>query len=155
LLIILRAWQRLYKNLTTRDINRETLHTLLTPLDIKILEVLCEKGPGNLSKIAKAVGVSRSVLEFRLRRMKLNPKIYLRIQTSVYHTNIGLKKAVVFVTAKGGMEQVLFECLRCNGFWMYVCRTFGFKEGYVAVYAVPVEHCKELEEFLYELQNLE
>lgn len=130
------------------------MHSYLTSLDIKILEALCEHGPRNLSKVAKAAGISRSALEFRLKRMRSNPKIFLAIHTSVYHTNIGLKKAVIFMTAKSGMEQILFEALKCNGFWMYVCRTFGFREGCVAVYAVPAEHCKKLEEFIYELEKL-
>jgi DNA-binding Lrp family transcriptional regulator len=73
---------------------------------------------------------------------------------SVYHTKIGLKKAFVIVKAQPGMEQVLFECLKANGFWLYICRSYGMGEGCTAIYALPVDHCQEFEEFVYELKRL-
>jgi DNA-binding Lrp family transcriptional regulator len=123
-------------------------------MDIKILEALCEHGPRNLTRVAKAVGISRYALEFRVRRMKLNPQLFLRMLTSVYHTKIGLKKAVAFIEAKPGMEQHLFDCLKINDYWLYVCRSYGMGEGCTAIYAVPADHCNELEEFIYEMKRL-
>jgi DNA-binding Lrp family transcriptional regulator len=130
------------------------MRPLLTTTDVKILEALCKYSPRNLSKVAKAVGISRHALEFRLRRMKSNPEIFLRIHTSVYHTNIGLKKAVVFLEAEPGMEHLLFECLKSNEFWLYICRTFGMGEGCIAIYAIPADHYNEFEEFIYKLKRL-
>lgn len=92
------------------------MHAPLTAIDIKILEALCEHSPRNLSKVAKVVGISRYALEFRLRRMKSSPQVFLKMFTSIYHTRIGLKKAVVFIEAQPGMEQFLFEILKINGF---------------------------------------
>lgn len=86
--------------------------------------------------------------------MKSDPHFFLRIHTSVYHTNIGLRKAVVFLEANPGMEQFLYDCLLINKFWLYVCRSYGMGEGCTAVYAVPVENCSELEEFLHSLTSL-
>ena len=130
------------------------MRSLLTATDIKILEALCKYSPRNLSKVAKIAGISRHALEFRLRRMKSNPNIFLRMHASVYHTKIGLKKNVVFIEAKPGMEQLLFECLKSNGFWLYISRSFGMGEGCTGIYAIPAEHCKEFEEFIYEMEKL-
>ncbi|MEM2105887.1 MAG: Lrp/AsnC family transcriptional regulator [Candidatus Bathyarchaeia archaeon] len=127
---------------------------LLTSVDIKILQALCEVGPRNLSKVARIVGIPRHRLDFRLKQMQSNSQFFLRIHTCVYHTKIGLRKAVVFMRAKPGMEQLLFDCLKVNGFWLYVCRSYGMGEGCTAVYAVPAERRREFEEFIYEIRRL-
>ncbi|MBS7281307.1 MAG: AsnC family protein, partial [Candidatus Freyarchaeota archaeon] len=126
----------------------------MTALDVRILQALYELGPRNLSKVAEFVGVSRRRLASRLKYMQSDPKFFLRLYTCIYHTNIGLKKAVVVCKARSGMEQLLFDCLLVNGFWLYVCRSYGLGEGCTAVYAVPVERCKEFEEFIYEIKRL-
>jgi DNA-binding Lrp family transcriptional regulator len=131
------------------------MHKELTSLDVKILRAMWEVGPRNLSKVAETVGIHRRTLESRIEHMKSDSKFFLRIHTSVYHTNIGLRKAVVFVEANPGMEQLLFDCLPVNPFWLYVCRSYGMGEGCTAAYAVPIEHCREFEEFMYELRRLE
>ena len=130
------------------------MRKLLNALDVKILQTLCEIGPRNLSRVARTVGMSRKTLEFRIKRMQTNPQIFLRMHTAIYHTNLGLRKAVVVTEAKPGMEQILFDCLKLNGFWLYVCRSYGMGEGCTAVYTVPIEHCHEFEEFVNEFRNL-
>jgi DNA-binding Lrp family transcriptional regulator len=130
------------------------MRKLLTAVDIKILQALCDVGPRNLSKVARIAGVRRDTLEFRIRRLKSNSQLFLSTHANIYHTNLGLKKAVVVVEAEPGMEQLLFECLKVNGFWLYVCRSYGMGEGCTAIYTVPVEHCREFEEFIHELRRL-
>lgn len=130
------------------------MRKLLTTLDIKILHALCEFGPRNLSKVARVVDIPRHTLEFRVRRMESNPQIFLRMYTSVYHTKLGLKKAFVITKAQPGMEQLLFDCLKLNGFWLYVCRSYGMGEGCTAIYALPADHREEFEEFIHELRRL-
>lgn len=127
---------------------------LLTALDVRILQALFEVGPRNLSKVARVIGISRKTLEFRIKRMRSDPHFFLRMHTSIYHTNIGLKKAVVIIEAEPGMEQLLFDSLTVNEFWLYVCRSYGMGEGCTAIYAVPIERCEELEEFIHELKRL-
>jgi len=127
---------------------------LLTALDVRILQALCEIGPRNLSKVARIAGIPRYTLEFRINRMRSNPQISLKMHTNIYHTNLGLKKAVVVMEAEPGMEQLLFECLKVNGFWLYVCRSYGMGEGCTAIYAVPAERSSEFEEFICEIKNL-
>jgi DNA-binding Lrp family transcriptional regulator len=126
----------------------------LTAVDVKILQTLCEMGPRNLSEVARKIGISRELLRFRLKRMRDDPQLFLRMHTSIYHTNLGLRKAVVVLEAEPGMEQLLFDCLLVNGFWLYVCRSYGMGEGCTAIYAVPIEHCHEFEEFIYEMTRL-
>lgn len=130
------------------------MRKLLNALDVKILHALCEFGPRNLSQIARAVGIPRHTLEFRVRRMQSNPQIFLRMYASVYHTKLGLKKAFVIAKAYPGMEHLLFDCLKVNGFWLYICRSYGMGEGCTAIYAVPIDHCEEFEEFIHELRRL-
>jgi DNA-binding Lrp family transcriptional regulator len=130
------------------------MHKLLTGLDVRILQALCEVGPRNLSKVARVVGISRKSLEFRIKRMRSNPQFFLRMHTAIYHTNLGLRKAVVVLEAEPGMEQLLFDCLLVNGFWLYVCRSYGIGESCTAIYAMPIEHCREFEEFINEIKRL-
>jgi len=130
------------------------MRKLLTALDVKILQALCEVGPRNLTKVAGTVGLSRTALEFRIRRMRSDPQFFLRIHTSVYHTNLGLRKAVVIMEAEPGKEQLLFDCLEANAFWLYVCRSYGMGEGCTAIYAIPVEYCGEFEQFVHEIRRL-
>lgn len=125
----------------------------LTALDVRILQTLCDVGPRNLSKVARAAGISRKKLDSRLKRMQSNPKVFLRVLTDIYHTNLGLRKAVVVLEAEPGMEQLLFDCLLTNGFWLYVSRSYGMGEGCTAIYTIPIEHCKEFEEFIHEMKR--
>jgi DNA-binding Lrp family transcriptional regulator len=131
------------------------MHKELTAFDIEMLRALWEIGPRNLSRVARELGIARKTLESRMKQMKSDPRFFLRMHTSVYHTNIGLRKAVVFLEAKPGMEKLLFECLSINKYWLYICRSYGSGEGCTAVYAVPVESCREFEEFMYTLERLE
>lgn len=126
----------------------------LTALDVQILQALGEVGPRNLSKVARIVGITRKKLQLRIKTMLSDPKFFLRLYTSIYHTNLGLKKAIVVAEAFPGMEQLLFDCLLINGFWLYVCRSYGMGEGCTAVYAVPVEYCTEFDVFLHEIKRL-
>jgi DNA-binding Lrp family transcriptional regulator len=120
-----------------------------------MLQALYDVGPRNLSEVARHLGVSRKKVEHRLKKMKSHPKIFLRLHTCLYHTNIGLKKALLFAEAKAGMEQLLFDCLMVNGFWLYVCRSYGtMGEGCTAIYAIPAERGGEFEEFINEIRRL-
>jgi DNA-binding Lrp family transcriptional regulator len=127
---------------------------MLTTRDIKMLQVLNEIGPSNISKVARAIGVSRKALMSRIKRMRSDPRFFLRMHVSVYHTYLGLKKCVVFAEAMAGMERLLFDCMLTNDFWLYVCRSYGMGEGCTGVYAIPVEHCVKFEEFMYETKHL-
>jgi DNA-binding Lrp family transcriptional regulator len=121
-------------------------------LDVRILEGLAEYGPRNMTKVAKELNVPRGTVISRINRM--SSSFYLRPLTTIYHTNLGMKKAVVFAKATPGQEDVLFNCLKVNKFYIYLSRCFGMVEGCVGIYVIPVEHTAEFEDFLAEVERL-
>jgi len=120
--------------------------------DIKILEGLAEYGPRNVNKLAKQLGIPRGTVLSRIQRM--SSSFYLRLVTNVYHTNLGMKKAVVFAKATPGQEDLLFECMKVNKFYIYLNRCFGMFEGCLGIYIIPKEHTTEFEHFLKELRKM-
>jgi len=44
----------------------------------------------------------------------------LRFLGSLYHTCISLRKVVVFAESKLVYEELLYECLEFNDYWLYV-----------------------------------
>ncbi len=121
-------------------------------LDVRILEGLAEYGPRNITKVAKELNVPRGTVISRIKRM--SSSFYLRPLTTIYHTNLGMKKAVVFAEATPGQEDVLFNCLKVNKFYIYLSRCFGMFEGCMGIYVIPVEHTAEFEDFLAEVERL-
>lgn len=76
------------------------------------------------------------------------------LYANIYHTNLGLKKAVVHAQSIPGGEQLLFDSLKMNDFWIYVNRCYGINEGCLGIYTVPKEHANEFENFVLELEKL-
>ncbi|MGA3192540.1 MAG: hypothetical protein ABSD73_08525 [Candidatus Bathyarchaeia archaeon] len=124
----------------------------LDSLDVRILEGLAESGPRNMMKLARELDIPRGTIITRINRM--SSSFYLKLLTTIYHTNLGLKKAVVFAKAVAGREDLLFDCLKVNKFYIYLSRCFGLFEGCVGVYVIPVEHTAEFEGFLTEVEKL-
>lgn len=124
----------------------------LDSLDVRILEGLAESGPRNMMKLARELDIPRGTIITRINRM--SSSFYLALLTTIYHTNLGLKKAVVFAKAVAGREDLLFDCLKVNKFYIYLSRCFGLFEGCVGVYVIPVEHTAEFEGFLTEVEKL-
>lgn len=93
----------------------------------------------------------RGTVISRIERM--SSLFFLHLGTTVYHTNLGLKKAVVFAKATPGQEDLLFNCLRVNKFYIYLSRCFGQFEGCVGIYVIPVEHTAEFKNFIEELER--
>jgi len=120
--------------------------------DVKILEGLAKYGPRNITKVAKKLNIPRGTVLSRIKHM--SSSFYLRLLTTVYHTNLGMKKAVVFAKATLGRENLLLNCMKLNQFYIYISRCYGMFEGCVAVYVVPKEHTKKFEHFLLEVRKL-
>lgn len=121
-------------------------------LDMKIVEALGIYGPRNIKLIAKRLGIHHETVRFRMNRM---PSLFrLGIHASVYHTNLGLKKAVVLAEATPGNEDLLFRCLKVNSFYVYLTRCYGMFEGCLAIYTIPVDHYAEIFKFVDEIQKL-
>jgi DNA-binding Lrp family transcriptional regulator len=124
----------------------------LDKVDVRILEGLAEYGPRNMSRVAKEIGIPRGTVLSRINRM--SSSFYLRLLTTIYHTNLGMKKAVIFAKATPGQEDMLFNCLKVNKFYIYLSRCFGMFEGCLGIYVIPVEHTAEFEDFVMELKRL-
>jgi DNA-binding Lrp family transcriptional regulator len=119
--------------------------------DIAVLEGLSEHGPRNISKVARELNMPRGTVISRMEHM--SSLFFLHLGTTVYHTNLGLKKAVVFAKATPGQEDLLFNCLKVNKFYIYLTRCFGQFEGCVGIYIIPVEHTAEFKNFIEELER--
>jgi len=121
-------------------------------IDISIIEGLAKYGPRNMRKLAEELSIPRGTVLSRIKRM--SSSFYLRLLTNVYHTNLGMRKAVVFTRATLGFEELLFNCMKTNKFYIYLSRCFGMFEGCIGIYVIPEEHTTEFECFLLELRKL-
>lgn len=119
--------------------------------DLKMLDLMGKHSPRNLSEIARMMGLTEDAVRKRIER--LDSHFFLRFTTNIYCTNLGLKKAVVLATAPPGYEEVLFDCLKANDFWIYVARCYGMNEGCVAYYTIPKDYSLDFERFIAELQR--
>jgi len=118
-------------------------------LDVKILESLSFLGPRNLALIAKHLEMPASSLGYRVRRMLSKSILFLHLNP--YHTYMGLKKALTFVEASQGYEDVLLNCLKVNDFWLLLCRIYRPYEGCGGIWTIPEENTKDFEAFLQSL----
>lgn len=119
--------------------------------DLKVFEALATYGPRNVTEVSRKLGMQAETLRKRLKR--LNSQTFLRFNINVYHTNLGLRKAVVFAEAIPGYERVLFEALKINDFWIFLSRCYGMFEGCVGIYTVPNESRSLFEHFISELEK--
>ena len=124
----------------------------LDACDLRILEGLAEYGPRNIARVAQELDIPRGTVISRIKRM--SSSFYLRLVTTIYHTNLGMKKAVVFAKATPGQEDLLLNCLKVNKFYIYLSRCFGLFEGCIGIYVIPVEHTTEFTKFLTEVERL-
>jgi DNA-binding Lrp family transcriptional regulator len=120
--------------------------------DVKILEGLGKYGPRNITEVAKKLNIPRGTLFSRIKT--LSSSFYLRLVTNVSITNLGLKKAVVFVKATLGNEELLFNCMKVNKFYTYLNRCYGSFEGCLGIYAIPKGHTTKFEHFMQEIKRL-
>ena len=121
-------------------------------LDVKILESLGVHGPRNVTRLARKLGVPPETVRKRLKR--IHSRSFFRTHVNIYHTNLGLKKAVVLAEAVPGYEDLLFESLKINNFLIYLSRCYGMHEGCLGIYTIPSNHCTDFKYFLIELERL-
>jgi hypothetical protein len=77
----------------------------------------------------------------------------LGIYGNVYHTYIALRKVIVFAESMPGYEELLYQCLKSNDYWLYVSRCIGAPKC-VAIYGIPAGKEKDFEEFINKLKEL-
>jgi DNA-binding Lrp family transcriptional regulator len=104
-----------------------------------------------MAKLAKELDIPRGTVLSRIERM--SSSFFLRLVTTIYHTNLGMKKAVVLAKARPGSEELLFNCLKVNKFYIYLSRVYGLFEGCIGIYIIPVQHTSDFEDFLEEVKK--
>jgi DNA-binding Lrp family transcriptional regulator len=120
-------------------------------LNVKILEALGTYGPRNLSEVARRLGIPEGTLRKRLQRM--SPHLLSRFYVNLHHTNLGLRKGWIIAEAITGYEDLLFEGLKANEFWIFVNRCYGMNEGCLGVYTIPNEYALNFEHFVHSLEE--
>jgi len=121
-------------------------------LDVKILEGLGRYGPRNIVEVARKLGIPRSTVLSRIRRM--SSFFYLRMSANIYHTHLGLRKGVVFAEAMPGYEELLLNCMQANDFHIYLSRCYGMFEGCLGVYVIPNGKESMFKQFVQEMEKL-
>lgn len=120
--------------------------------DVAILEGLALYNPRNMSDLATKLKMPRPSLRYRIKNLHSN--FSLNLYGNIYHTFIGLRKVVVSVDAKPGYEELLYECLKTNDYWLYVSQCIGTLRC-LAVYGVPAGREKAFEGFLSQFQEMD
>lgn len=119
--------------------------------DVRVLEGLGAYGPRNLRLLADKLGMKRGTLWKRVKR--LSSHFSLELHVNIYHTNLGLKKAIVLAWATPGQEDRLFDCLFVNDFRHFISRCYGTSEGCFGIYVVPNNHISEFQQFLHTIEK--
>jgi AcrR family transcriptional regulator len=124
----------------------------LRNIDVKVLEGLALCGPRNKTRLAAQLNIPRETLRHRINYLRSHFSLYL--QGNVYHTNIGLRKAMVFAESKSGYEDFVYQCLKCNDYWLYLSRCIGAPKC-VATYGIPAGREGQFESFIDGLRELD
>lgn len=120
-------------------------------VDLTIIEELGKYGPRNISRIAKKLKISESTIRYRIG--KLVEKGLLRLSTNVYHTNIGLKKHIVFAPLNPKYHGHIFDLM--DSYYFGYLRIVYDKRPYIfGVHLAPPKISDRLDKFLSEATNL-
>lgn len=122
------------------------------PTDLKILEGLGTYGPRNITRLARKLDMPTEKVRRRIKRLQSRNMLWLK--ANIYHTNLGLRKAVLFAEATPGNEKLLSDCMKANDFWIYTTRCYGRFDGSYGVYTIPVDHDRDFETFVAKLSEL-
>jgi len=120
--------------------------------DVKILEGMSLLGPRNITLIARHLDLPTTTVRYRVNRMLEKSILFLHL--NVYHTYLGLKKAVIYAEAVIGKEELLLKCLKKLDYWIFLCRIYGPFEGCAAIYTVPKGRDEEFISYLTHLKKI-
>jgi DNA-binding Lrp family transcriptional regulator len=124
----------------------------LRKVDIEVLEGLALYGPRNKSKLATSLDMPIGTLRYRINYLRSHFSLYL--QGNLYHTYLGLKKVMVFAESRPGYEDLLYQCLKSNDYWLYVSRCIAAPKC-IAIYGIPAGKEGEFEGFMGRLRELD
>jgi DNA-binding Lrp family transcriptional regulator len=124
-----------------------------TASDIHIVGALGTYGPRNILKISRILGIPEATIRYRIRRLRDKGLLYLH--TNIYHTNLGLKKTILFAKFNPDYESYMNDFLSIVDYWVYLKKVHGNKNMYHALYISPVEYMDELRRFIREMEKLD
>ena len=136
---------------TTRARRFKKRHWSLDSLDVKILDALAAVGPRNVHEIARKLQIPTETVWYRVKRLHSHFSMFVR--ANVFHTNIGLRKALLFAEAYPGYEDTLYEAAKTNDYWIYISQCLG-STTFFGVYAIPDPYVEEFKRFASRLEEL-
>ena len=140
------------ENIDTRVGQALTAWKKIDETNLKILEGLSLHGPRNLSAIAERINLPATTVRYRIKKMLEDNILFLHLNP--FHTNMGLRKAIVFAEAQPGYEDTLLDCMKVNDFWLSAYRLYGPYEGCGGTWTVPRDNVVEFKEFFQDLLDL-
>ena len=121
--------------------------------DLLLIEGLGRYGPRNILKISREINMPESSVRYRIKRLREKGLLYMH--ANVYHTNIGLKKGVVFADVNSIYKPDIYRFIDANDYWIQINKIHGGREGVYVLYTVPPDHFQDLKHFLDELVKLD
>jgi len=125
---------------------------LLDETNAKIIEGLGKYGPRNTVSLAKSIGLPRSTVAFRIKKLKKN--VDLEVNARVDFTKLGLKRAIVIAETLPGKWNKLWEVFENLRYLTYLTKCHGRFYGCYAIFAFPVEYKAKLKEYFEEAKRL-
>lgn len=122
-------------------------------IDLLLVEGLGRYGPRNIFKVSREINMPESSVRYRIKRLRDRGMLYMH--ANIYHTNIGLKKGVVFADVNPVYKHDIYRFIDANDYWIQINKIHGRREGVYVLYTVPTEHFPDLKHFLDELVRLD
>ena len=110
-------------------------------VDVKILEGLSMLGPRNLALISKHLDLPTTTVRYRVKRMLDDSILFLHLNP--FHTNMGLRKAVLFIEADKVVAAICGDAAHSRQaglFITYICIVWRYCESlYSAVSGLVID----------------
>ena len=121
-------------------------------LDLIIIEALGKYGPRNIYRIARHLDIPESTVRYRIDALKR--KRLLEMYTNIYHTNLGLKKSIVFAEINPKYHDLIQDFFSIIDYWVYMRRVHSSRDEFHTLYISPVEYIDKVNKFLDEMVGL-
>jgi len=130
---------------------KKSYKEILTYKDLQIIDGLAKYSPRNIMKISREIGIPESTIRYRIKVLK--NKGVLQLYTNIYHTNIGLKKHVVFATFSPEFNGKIYEFFDAYS-PLNIFKVYGNRPTVYSVHIIPPYLSKDFRNYLDELKNL-
>ncbi len=124
----------------------------LDPMNAEIITECCNKGPNNLSNIARSLKIPIETVRYRFR--KLTEMRILHFEVFARYSKLGLVRSTLFAKATPEGGRRLEKTFQVIPYWTYLTRHFGNEEGYCGVYALPYANRSDFDSYWNEAVRL-